>query len=170
MTPSPRFASQAKRYDLMIWPPHCLIGTPGQAVVPDLMDAINELGGLTRNGAPSISSRRAVEHLDTEHYSAVRAEVPDPNDPTTQLNTDVHPQPSRTSRPVTIWAGEAASHCVANTMRDTFTNFGRGRDQEDGPAHRRDQRPSRAATSHVRRLHRGVHRQGDADRDSRPTS
>ena len=30
------------RYDLTIWPPHCLIGSPGHAVFPPLFDALKE--------------------------------------------------------------------------------------------------------------------------------
>jgi nicotinamidase/pyrazinamidase len=108
-----------KRYPLMIWPPHCLIGTPGQAVVPDLMDAINAWAE-NRHGQVDFVTKGS--NIWTEHYSAVRAEVPDPTDPSTQLNVDF----IRTieDADLVVWAGEASSHCVANTMRDTFNAFG----------------------------------------------
>jgi len=58
----------------------------------------------------------------TEHYSAVKADVPDPLDPTTQINTrliDI-----LQSADMIAIAGEASSHCVANTVRDIADAFG----------------------------------------------
>lgn len=52
----------------------------------------------------------------TEHFSGVRAEVPDPADPSTQVD----PGFIRTleEADVILMAGEALSHCLANTVRD----------------------------------------------------
>ena len=46
----------------------------------------------------------------TEHYSAVMAEVPDPQDPATQLNT--HFLDTLVSADQIYICGEAGSHCV----------------------------------------------------------
>ncbi len=107
------------RYPLVIWPPHCLIGTQGQAVVPELMDALNEWA--TQRMA-TIDFVTKGSNVFTEHYSAVRAEVPDPSDPTTHLNKAFIQ--TLEDADMVVWAGEASSHCVANTMRDTVANFG----------------------------------------------
>jgi len=58
----------------------------------------------------------------TEHYSAVKADVPDPTDPGTTLNWDL----INTLKTADIIAlsGEALSHCLANTVRDIADNFG----------------------------------------------
>ena len=58
----------------------------------------------------------------TEHYSAVMADVPDPSDPHTMLNTSF----INTLKEADIIAlsGEAKSHCLANTVRDIANNFG----------------------------------------------
>src|SRR5436190_557764 len=58
----------------------------------------------------------------TEHYSAVCADVPDPSDPGTQINTRFI-QTLLEADLVAI-AGEAGSHCLANTVRDIARNFG----------------------------------------------
>ena len=57
----------------------------------------------------------------TEHYSAVKAEVPDPEDPTTQLNTPLI-QTLMDADEILI-AGEAGSHCVAETVKDIADAF-----------------------------------------------
>ena len=73
-----------KRYPLCIWPPHCLIGSKGNAVVPILYTS---LLSWERKVERNINWVSKGSNPFTEHYSAVKAEVPDPNDPTTQLNT-----------------------------------------------------------------------------------
>ncbi len=106
------------RYPYCIWPPHCLIGKPGQAVMPELMEAL-DAWALSRFGV--IDWLTKGSSWKTEHYSAVRADVPDPDDPTTQLNM-------RFIRPLEeadflIWLGQASSHCVPNTYIDTADAF-----------------------------------------------
>jgi nicotinamidase-related amidase len=107
------------RYPLLIWPPHCLIGTPGAAIVPELMEALNEWCTLKTATVDYVTKG---SNIYTEHYSAVRAEVPDPSDPTTQLNTTLIK--TIEDADVLVWAGEAGSHCLSNTMRDAFDAFG----------------------------------------------
>lgn len=106
------------RYVLCIWPPHCLIGTPGHNIVQPLLDAL--LKWESDNFA-IVDKVTKGSNVYTEHYSAVRADVPQPNDPTTQLNTNL----IRTleEADTIVFAGEAATHCVLNTMRDIFDNF-----------------------------------------------
>jgi nicotinamidase-related amidase len=58
----------------------------------------------------------------TEHYSAVQAEVPDPDDPGTLLNGRLIK--TLADADLVLIAGEALSHCVANTVRDIANNFG----------------------------------------------
>lgn len=107
------------RYPLCIWPPHCLIGTPGNNIYRPLLEAIirweeqniAEVDKVTKGSNPW-----------TEHYSAVQADVPDPQDPSTMLNTRLI-QTLQEADVIAI-AGEALSHCVANTIRDIADNFG----------------------------------------------
>lgn len=109
----------AQRYALVVWPEHCLIGHWGHnvhAAVAHSLDAwarkkLDVVDYVTKGSNPF-----------TEHYSAVQAEVPDPSDPGTLLNRRLINTLSDAD--VVIVAGEALSHCVANTVRDIANNFG----------------------------------------------
>ena len=108
------------RYQLCLWPPHCLIGSPGHAVAPEIFAALCD---WERNRLRPVHYVRKGENVHTEHYSAIQAEVPDPSDPVTQRNTALVAALRRADR--LIVAGEAGSHCVANTVRD-LTDAGAG--------------------------------------------
>ena len=97
---------------LTIWPPHCLIGSVGQAVYPPLFEAL--LSWEQKFGTVNYVAKG--ENPFTEHYSAIRAEVPDPADLSTQTNSRLVAALKLTDRIVV--AGEAGSHCVANTLYD----------------------------------------------------
>jgi nicotinamidase/pyrazinamidase len=106
------------RYALCIWPPHCLIGSEGHAVQPELFAALQ-----------SWEQRFALvdyipkgSNIYTEHYSAIQAEVPDPDDPSTQINRPLIE--TLLAADTVLIAGEAGSHCVANTVRDIAQQFG----------------------------------------------
>jgi len=107
------------RYPLCIWPPHCLIGSAGYAVVPELFDA---LCTWEREQFGVVDYVSKGSNIYTEHYSAVKAEVPDPEDPTTQLNTRLI-QTLQEADLVAI-AGEAGSHCLCHTVTDIADAFG----------------------------------------------
>lgn len=109
----------SKRYPLCIWPPHCLIGTPGASVVPELMKELDNWCKLTTS---SIDFVTKGSNIWTEHYSAMQAEVPDPADPSTHLNTTLIQTIEQAD--ILVWAGEAGSHCLANSMKDAFDAFG----------------------------------------------
>ena len=109
------------RYVLCIWPPHCLIGGPGHAVAPELWDALTVW---------ETQQFKTVDYVQkggnplTEHYSAFRAEVPDPDDPSTQMNTALADALAQAD--TIVVAGEAGSHCVANSVRDLADALGDG--------------------------------------------
>jgi len=107
------------RYKLFIWPPHCLIGTVGHALVPAVSDAL--IAWETRNFG-QVNFVAKGSNLFTEHYSAVQADVPDDKDPSTRLNTDLITLLSQVDE--ILITGQALSHCVANTIRDIAANFG----------------------------------------------
>ena len=101
------------RYNLTIWPPHCINGTWGSCVVPELWQAVNDWELSSNKNADFI--RKSVNPL-TEHYSAIQAEVPDPSDSSTRTNFNFIDSMKNEDR--IVIAGEALSHCVANTLRD----------------------------------------------------
>ena len=109
---------QHGRYPLCIWPPHCLIGSAGHAVVPELFAAMQEW----EQRFALVDYVTKGSNIWTEHYSAIQADVPDPTDPSTQINTALI-QTLMQADLVAV-AGEAGSHCLANTVRDLANNFG----------------------------------------------
>ncbi len=108
-----RELAEKGNYPLTIWPPHCLIGTPGHAVHEDLMAALLRWAG---NAAAAIAFITKGGNPDTEHYSAFRAEVEIPQDPATGANPDMLRFIQEADR-VAI-SGEAKSHCVRATVTD----------------------------------------------------
>ena len=107
------------RYPHTIWPNHCLIGDEGHNLNPVLSAAIHEWE-RTRYALCDVVTKGSNPW--TEHFSAVMAEVPDPQDPSTQLNRGL--VETIESADLVVWVGEALSHCFANTFRDVSRNFG----------------------------------------------
>lgn len=99
------------RHPHIVWPPHCLIGSPGHNIVQPLFDALLEWE--TKNfAALDIVTKGSNFHV--EHFSAVQAEVVDPSDNSTQLNTAFIELVHKADE---IWlAGEAGSHCLPETV------------------------------------------------------
>jgi len=109
---------QNNRYALCIWPPHCLIGTFGVQVYQPLMDSL-----LNWESHPAmIDYVTKGSNFLTEHYSAVKADVVDPEDPTTDLNIDLIENLDEAD--ILIFAGEAKSHCSKFTAEDIAREFG----------------------------------------------
>lgn len=106
------------RYPHTIWPNHCLIGDGGHNLSPVLSAAIHE---WERKRYALCDVVTKGSNPWTEHFSAVMAEVPDPKDPSTQLNRTLVETIEEAD--IVAWAGEARSHCFANTFRDTVNNF-----------------------------------------------
>lgn len=107
-----------KRYPLCIWPPHCLIGSWGYGVREGLFEALLEW----EKDFAIVDYVTKGSNFWTEHYSAVQADVPDPQDPDTQLNMRLIETLQKAD--IILLAGEARSHCLSNTVRDIANNFG----------------------------------------------
>lgn len=126
---SPKFRSRALAYTatlekagkflLMIWPEHCLIGSWGHNIV-DVLRV--ELDAWEKKQFANVDYITKGTNTFTEHYGALMAEVPDPNDPSTQLNNNF----IRTLQDADIIgiAGEASSHCVKTTVEQIADNIG----------------------------------------------
>jgi nicotinamidase/pyrazinamidase len=106
------------RYPLCIWPYHCLIGSDGSKVFPELFDAFIEWEKIPGNMVEYVTKG---SNPYTEHYSGLQADVPDPSDTTTQLNKRLIDTLEAVD--IIVVAGEASSHCVANTINDLISNF-----------------------------------------------
>lgn len=109
----------AGKYVLIIWPEHCLIGSPGHAVHPALFKALQ---GWEKTEFGMVNYVTKGANPFTEHYSAVAAEVPDQDDPSTMLNADLIDALRESD--VILIAGEALSHCVKATVEDIADNIG----------------------------------------------
>ncbi len=111
--------AQGGKYLLMVWPEHCLIGTWGHNVESTLNDALQNW---------SAKELAIVDYVTkgsnpyTEHYGALKAEVPDPTDPGTELNTSVLEMLAEAD--LIGVAGEASSHCVLTTVNQIAENIG----------------------------------------------
>ena len=116
------------RYPLCIWPPHCLIGSWGYGVInhfdkngTPLAPLFDVLTNWEKDFA-MVDYVTKGSNLWTEHYSAVQADVPDPEDPGTQLNMGLIETLQEAD--IILLSGEAKSHCLANTVIDIADNFG----------------------------------------------
>jgi nicotinamidase-related amidase len=105
------------RYQLTIWPPHCLIGKPGHNVVPPLAEILT----AWEDTFAMVDYVMKGSNCWTEHYSALKAELPDLDDPHTLLNTSLINELK--SADLVVCSGQALSHCVANTLRDLVANL-----------------------------------------------
>lgn len=107
------------RYTLMVWPTHCEIGSWGQNVHEDVRAAYNQWEDQVQ---ASVNKVLKGSNPWTEHYSAVMAEVPDANDPDTQLNQALIDTLAACD---TVYiTGEAGSHCVKATTEHIADQFG----------------------------------------------
>jgi nicotinamidase-related amidase len=108
-----------RKYILMVWPAHCVVGTWGHNVHGELAAALGRW-----EAARLRTVEKVLKGLNpmTEQYSAVHAEVPVASDPRTQTNRALVDRivdfPG-----LTFIAGEASSHCVAATAEDLFAGM-----------------------------------------------
>lgn len=100
----------AGKYEHRIWPDHCVDGQQGAAVV----DVIAEALGSSSVGKV-VYVKKGSNPL-TEHYSAVKAEVPRADDPSTDVNQELVSIAQNCDE--LIVSGEASSHCVKATVED----------------------------------------------------
>lgn len=107
------------RYPHTIWPPHCIIGTEGHQINRTLLDAIFEWETKTHQTRTTVFKGH---NPWTEHFSAIEAEVVvDTDRKTTDTNLEL--VRDLEGYDMALWTGEALSHCLANTFRDTVRNF-----------------------------------------------
>ncbi len=110
------------RYTHMVWPVHCEVGRFGHGVHAAVSDALAQW---------QLARGRAITNVFkglnpwTEHYSALLAEVPDPSDPATALNTRL--LAALDDADTLIVAGQASSHCVRATCEHLVQYLPSGR-------------------------------------------
>jgi len=106
-------ADGSKRYGHTIWPVHCVIGESGWNVYDDLGKALRR---WQENCFATVDYVTKGSNPWTEHFSAVRAEVPDPKDPATQINTRLLNTIEEADE--ILAGGIAGDICFLNTLED----------------------------------------------------
>ena len=112
-----RLERQAKK-ELMIWPYHTMIGTPGHTITPALYEAIT-YQSAARNSRPRYLHKGSIPK--TEHYSLLEPEVKVPFHPEGDLNTAFLEMLA--SYDLIYVAGQAKSHCVLETVNSVMRYF-----------------------------------------------
>lgn len=95
----------------VIWPEHCIIGSRGAAIVDEVLEPVKT---WSRKGRLFDLVIKGTNPL-TEHFGALRANIPIENAPETQLNTKLVNKLGEFK--IIMIAGEARSHCVATTIK-----------------------------------------------------
>jgi len=102
--------SQAKK-DLMIWPFHTLLGSPGHSLTPALYEAV-AYHAAARAYQPSLLTKGTI--AKTEYYSLLEPEVKVPGEPGGELNRAF--LDDLLTYDLIYVAGQAMSHCVLETV------------------------------------------------------
>jgi nicotinamidase-related amidase len=98
-----------------IWPEHCIIGSQGASFVEPITNAIKSWCRTNGNFYQVIT--KGIHPL-TEHFGAFRANIPIKGRPETQLNLNLIRTLEKFEN--IYFAGEAKSHCVANTLKQAM--------------------------------------------------
>ena len=111
---------RAGKYQLYLWPPHCLLGSDGHALA-GVVHAARLFHAFTR-GAQSWVEVKGGNPL-TENYSVLRPEVLARFDgaPLAQRNTGF--VKTLLGADAVVIAGQAASHCVKSTIDDLLSEI-----------------------------------------------
>ncbi|KAL7526235.1 hypothetical protein ACHAXR_001385 [Thalassiosira sp. AJA248-18] len=105
------------RFQLCIWPEHCLIGSGGHTVVQEVMEAANDWCNETGGSVEWVDKG---QNLLTEMYSALCAEVPVCEK--TAFNNDLFESLKKDTNKL-VMCGQALSHCVNYTVRDIVEHW-----------------------------------------------
>ena len=102
---------EQNRYQLMVWPTHCVMGSWGHQVHYSVLNALEQWQSKSQQTLKWVTKGK---NIFTEHYSAMQAEVPDSQDPETQLNIQLIQSLDQADE--IYVAGQASSHCVKATI------------------------------------------------------
>lgn len=105
--------SDGGKKTLVVWPDHCIKDTWGNDVTPVLNVVLKD---WEKKNNKKVSYFRKGENPNTEHYSAVKAEVVMDDGGYSDVNHELMKFLSKSDN--LIIAGEAQSHCVADTVYD----------------------------------------------------
>ena len=123
-----RLHEQAKK-DLMIWPFHTMLGTPGHAITPALYEALAYQTAASGNPLRLIVKGTLPE---TEFYSILEAEVKPQDGSRGELNRELLEWMVGFER--VFVAGQAKSHCVLETLT-SISRFFKGQPEKMAKFH-----------------------------------
>ena len=121
---------QGNQFKICIWPEHCLLGSEGHALVPEIQQALHAWSETTGRSVEFVCKG---QHILTEMYSVFQAEVPVTKE--TALNQPLldsllhhhtkkrgrfllsHSEEDHQHQRILV-CGQAMSHCVNYTVRD----------------------------------------------------
>ncbi|MHA1207369.1 MAG: nicotinamidase [Candidatus Hodarchaeales archaeon] len=106
---------KAGKYQLYIWPPHCIIGSEGHNVVGIIHEA--RMFHCFARGSQSLAEIKGGHPL-TENYSVLSPEVRTRQDGQVLTQKNVRFIKTLLDSDIVIIAGQAASHCVKSTIDD----------------------------------------------------
>jgi nicotinamidase-related amidase len=110
-----RELEKAGKYRLYLWPPHCILGSDGHALVGVLHEA-----RMFHSYARSVQSWAEVKGGNplTENYSVLRPEVLTRHDGQTLGQKNSGFMKTLLTADAVVIAGQAASHCVMSSIDD----------------------------------------------------
>jgi nicotinamidase-related amidase len=107
--------SSTGKYQLLLWPFHCMLGTDGHALVGLVQEALL-MHSLVR-GAPGNRETKGGNYL-TENYSVLSPEVLVAHDNRAIAQRNTKFIEKLLTNDYVFIAGQAASHCVKSTISD----------------------------------------------------
>ncbi|MFH2143402.1 MAG: nicotinamidase [Bacteroidota bacterium] len=111
---------KAGKYQLYLWPPHCIIGTDGHCLAGIIHEA-RMFHSFTR-GAQSLAEIKGGHPL-TENYSILSPEVLLRYDGQALVQKNVRFIKTLLDSDAVIIAGQAASHCVKSSIEDLLNEI-----------------------------------------------
>lgn len=106
---------------MMVWNPHCIVGTEGHGIEPILMAALNKWQAVHNKNLKYIF--KGMDYR-TEHFSAIEPVMLPPNSKIALQNDTENVMGLFQNVDTLFVAGEALSHCVAETVRSIIKHNG----------------------------------------------
>jgi nicotinamidase-related amidase len=110
-----RSLEAAGKYQLYLWPPHCLLGSDGHALAGVVHEA-RLFHAFTRTAQSSVEVKGG--NPLTENYSVLRPEVLSRFDGAALAQRNTQFLQTLLAADAVVIAGQAASHCVKSTIDD----------------------------------------------------
>jgi nicotinamidase/pyrazinamidase len=113
------YLEKGGKYVHTIWPTHCLIGSTGHSVEDKFFEAANNWAS---DSVGLVDFVTKGSDYRVEHFGALEAEMPMPDNPETLLNANF--LTTLREADIVLIAGEALSHCVRATVQQIIDNIG----------------------------------------------